>query len=94
MKEAVRGLIPDEIIDRKKMGFGAPVSEWLNGSLGDRVESAFKSTKLREEGLIDFDSVIGLLKTHQSGKMDYAYPIWSVFNLALWYDRWVARTEA
>jgi len=94
LKEAVRGLIPDEIIDRKKMGFGAPVTEWLKGSLGDRVESVFKSTKLREEGLVDFDSVTRLLKAHRAGKTDYAYPIWSVFNLALWYDRWVARTEA
>ncbi len=90
LKEAVRGLIPDEIIDRKKMGFGAPVSEWLSGSLGDRVRSVFQTTKLREEGLIDFDKGIGLLNEHRNTSRDYAYPIWSLFNLALWYDRWVA----
>lgn len=90
LKEAVRGLIPDEIIDRPKMGFGAPVSSWLKGSLGDKVEGTFKSTKLRNERLIDFDKGIALLRKHQKTDLDYAYPIWSLFNLALWYDHWVA----
>ena len=93
MKEAVRGLIPDEIIDRKKMGFGAPVSEWLGGSLGDKVAAAFKNTSLREEGLIDFDKGLRLLNDHRNRGRDYAYPIWALFNLALWYDHWVAGRE-
>jgi asparagine synthase (glutamine-hydrolysing) len=90
LKEAVRGIIPDEIIDRKKMGFGAPVSEWLHGSLGDKVATAFQNTDLRQERLIDFDKALGLLNDHRTRGRDYAYPIWSLFNLALWYDHWVA----
>ncbi len=90
LKEAVRGLIPDEIIDRPKMGFDAPVSEWLHGSLGRKVESAFKSTALREEGLIDFEGAMGLLEKHRTRSRDYAHPIWCILNLVLWYDRWVA----
>jgi asparagine synthase (glutamine-hydrolysing) len=91
LKEAVRGLIPDEIIDRPKMGFGAPMSEWLEGDFGEKVESIFGSTALREEGLIDFDKGIALLREHRKKGRDYAYPVWCLFNLALWYDRWVAR---
>ena len=34
LKKAVRGLIPDEIIDRKKQGFAAPINEWFNERLG------------------------------------------------------------
>ena len=90
LKEAVRGLIPDEIIDRKKMGFGAPVAEWLKGPFGGKVESAFMETDLRKEGLIDFDVGIEFLKEHRENDRDYAYPIWCLFNLALWYDHWVA----
>ena len=37
LKKAVRGVIPDEIIDRKKQGFGVPVYEWCFGALGERV---------------------------------------------------------
>jgi asparagine synthase (glutamine-hydrolysing) len=92
LKEAVRGLIPDEIIDRKKMGFGAPVSEWLKGSFGDRVEHVFKTTKLREEGLIDFGMGLDFLNQHRKMGREYGYPIWALVNLALWYDHWVAKT--
>jgi asparagine synthase (glutamine-hydrolysing) len=34
LKKAVRGLVPDDIIDRKKQGFAVPMREWLAGSLG------------------------------------------------------------
>src|SRR4029077_2888928 len=40
LKKAVAGLIPDEIIHRRKMGFGAPMSQWLRGSFGESVEHA------------------------------------------------------
>src|SRR5262249_24655291 len=37
LKKAVRGVIPDSVIDRKKQGFGVPVYEWFFGALGDRT---------------------------------------------------------
>jgi len=94
LKEAVRGLIPDEIIDRKKQGFDAPVREWLKGSLGEKVEGTFKSTKMREEGLINFDAGIDILNEHRKGVNDLAYPVWSLFNLALWYDKWISGEDS
>ncbi len=89
LKESVRGLIPDENIDRPKMGFDAPVREWLKGPLGDKVEATFRTTKLRNEGLIDFDKGIDLLNDHRHKERDYSFNIWSLFNLALWYDAWI-----
>ena len=38
LKKAVKGLIPDEIINRKKMGFGAPMTQWLRGDFGRKAE--------------------------------------------------------
>src|SRR5262245_2910859 len=40
LKKAVQGLIPDEIINRKKMGFGAPMREWLCRDFGSEVKSS------------------------------------------------------
>ncbi len=94
MKEAVRGLIPDEIIDRKKMGFDAPVKSWLRGSLGDKAESIFRNTKLRDEGLVDFDCAIDILNDHRYKGRDYGYPVWSLLNLGLWYDSWIAGKDS
>lgn len=94
MKEAVRGLIPDEIIDRKKMGFDAPVKSWLKGSLGDKAESIFRNTKLRGEGLVDFDKAIDILNDHRYKGRDHGYPVWSLLNLGLWYDSWIAGEDS
>ena len=38
MKEAVRGIIPDDVIDRKKVGFGLPFIEWYKGRLGNAMK--------------------------------------------------------
>lgn len=64
--------------------------EWLKGPLGDKVESCFKLIKMRDENLVDFDGWIALLNEHRKTGIDHAYPVWSLFNLALWYDRWIA----
>ena len=53
LKRVCRGIIPDEIIDRRKVGFGAPMSEWLRGPFGDWVETAVLSSALNRESLFD-----------------------------------------
>lgn len=53
LKKAVEGIIPDELIYRKKMGFDAPMAEWLRHSFGRRVEKQIISSDLIRRG--DFD---------------------------------------
>ena len=49
LKKSVEGIIPDEIIYRKKMGFGAPMGDWLRGEFGIRTKNlVFKSNLMRE----------------------------------------------
>src|SRR5207302_2390141 len=57
LKKAVRGVIPDEVIDRKKQGFGVPVYEWFFGALGERTRRelhAFcRDTDYLDRGAVD-----------------------------------------
>jgi asparagine synthase (glutamine-hydrolysing) len=89
LKKAVEGLIPDEIINRKKMGFGAPMAQWLRGKFGVQVEAAFAESRLMREGYFDLDFVGRLCREHRSGRNDYSVYIWSLFNLVAWFDYWV-----
>ena len=57
LKEAVDGLLPRDVVYRKKQGFGAPVGEWFRGDLGDRSQRQIRNSSLAELGLIDFDYV-------------------------------------
>lgn len=89
LKKAVEGIIPDEIIYRRKQGFGVPISKWFRGDLGEIFRKAIESSGMGSRGLIDLDEAEALLKRHQSGVQDNGFKLWVLLNLVLWYDRWI-----
>ena len=97
LKQAVTGLIPDEIIHRRKMGFGAPMAQWLRGDFGKRVEGDLLGSRLLDRGWLDRAYISRLCAEHRSGRRDNSLYIWTLFNLTAWYSYWIdgrARTAA
>ncbi|MEE9926776.1 asparagine synthase (glutamine-hydrolyzing) [Microvirgula aerodenitrificans] len=90
LKKAVEGLIPDEIIYRKKMGFGAPMSQWLKGGFGELVSHSILSSDLMKRDFFNVGYIESLIKAHRSGQRDCSLYIWTLFNLTAWYDYWVS----
>jgi asparagine synthase (glutamine-hydrolysing) len=83
LKKAVRGLIPDRIIDRPKQGFGVPVDEMLTG--GFRAYAAGEVEQFaRRSGLLDPAEASRVAATAQGTKL------WYLLNLALWWRRFIA----
>ena len=80
LKKAVRALIPDEIIDRPKQGFGVPIQEWLLGRLGDFARSELKSF-CRHSDLISWSGIEPILRGEHQAK------IWPLLNVALWWRK-------
>ena len=91
LKQAVRGLIPDEIIDRRKMGFGAPMSQWLRGDFGKRVEAELLASSLLRRTWFNAPYIRRLCAEHRSARRDNSLYIWTLFNLAAWYNYWIDR---
>lgn len=89
LKKAVEDLIPHDVIYRKKMGFGAPMAEWLRGDFGKQAESAVMGSALLKRGHINVTYVQKLFDEHRSGRRDTSLYIWTLFNLTSWYDYWV-----
>lgn len=83
LKEAVHGVIPDELIYRKKQGFGAPVSDWYQGRIGEEMRKQIlifaESTDLLDPDFI-----------RQDLNADTSSKYWYVFNLALWWQKFCA----
>ncbi len=90
LKQAVRGILPDDVIDRKKQGFGAPVGEWLNTALRQELPEVLWKSKIWEANIFDRSVVEKLVQNHQDGKAEASFRIWNLITLALWYDRWMA----
>jgi asparagine synthase (glutamine-hydrolysing) len=78
LKKAVRGVIPDEVIDRPKQGFGVPVYEWFFGRLGDQIDRELRAF-CRETDFLDWGA-IQQLKAQGQGPL-----LWVLLNLALWW---------
>jgi asparagine synthase (glutamine-hydrolysing) len=81
LKQAVRGLIPDEIIDRKKQGFGVPVYEWFLGELGDWTRRELESFCAETEYL-DRGEVRRLIEARNGSH------VWYLLNFALWWKHY------
>jgi asparagine synthase (glutamine-hydrolysing) len=89
LKKAVEGLIPDPIIHRKKMGFGAPMSEWLRGEFGTEMQGSLMSSRLLDRGFFRRDYIMRLFEEHRTQRRDNSLYLWTLFNLTAWYDYWV-----
>ncbi|HMB17661.1 MAG TPA: asparagine synthase (glutamine-hydrolyzing) [Candidatus Paceibacterota bacterium] len=89
LKKAVKGIIPDEIINREKKGFSGPMSEWLKKpETAKPLTDKIFNSKLRERDIINYDYVKKLIKNHQKGLVDNNFKIWNLISLSLWYDEW------
>lgn len=89
LKKAVQGLIPDNIIYRKKMGFGAPMGAWMRSDFGRAVRSSILSSGLLRRGLLNVEYVETLFDWHFNGRMDTSFYLWAIYNLTAWYDLWI-----
>jgi asparagine synthase (glutamine-hydrolysing) len=82
LKKAVRGVIPDEIIDRKKQGFGVPIHEWFFEKLGVEARNSVRKI-CADTGYFNHEAVEGVLASHNSAQ------IWYLMNFALWWQHYI-----
>jgi len=88
-KQAIRHLVPNEILHREKQGFGVPISEWINVQLKDRITSDLSDRRFLERGYFDAKYVRILLSEHSRGRRDHSHALWMLWMLELWHRRYI-----
>ncbi len=91
LKRAAAGHLPDEIIARKKKGFGIPLSRWIRGPLADRVERITQPGPLWEAAGMDREVFRRWRDEHLARKVDRSKPLWALLVLDHWYHRVLVR---
>jgi len=91
LKQAVRGLLPPEILDRKKMGFGVPLEHWFRGNLEEMARDVLLSGPGARRGLFDNGVVRQLLDEHVSGTASWHDQLWNLLMLEHWFQAFVDR---
>ena len=89
LRQAVRGLLPDAILTRKKMGFPVPFGAWTRGRWNAAARDVLLDRRSRERGLINPTAVALLLDDHRGGQRDGTDAIWALLNLELWYRTFI-----
>jgi len=89
LREAVRTLLPQEILTRKKMGFPVPFAMWMKDRWQGVARDVLLDRRTRERGLINPVAVEQLISAHAANTQEGGDAIWSLLNLELWYRTFV-----
>jgi asparagine synthase (glutamine-hydrolysing) len=89
LRESMKGLLPESILNRPKMGFPVPFAQWTRGSWNGVVRDVLLDRQSRERGLIDPEAVDRLLTDHAAGRAEGGDRLWSLFNLELWHRTFI-----
>lgn len=87
LKEAVRGLIPDEIINRPKEGFIMPLDLWLLNNLRSFAEDTLSPERLAIHGLLRPEAVKNILDSYYSGEANHGPRIWNLIMFQRWWEQ-------
>jgi len=89
LKRAMASSLPEDILTRRKMGFGVPLGEWFRGELRDMAHDVLLSQKSRERGIFRLSQIEHLLSAHEAGRRDWSARLWALICFELWMSRWV-----
>ena len=89
LKKLMGGKLPDNIVYRKKKGFGVPIAEWIRGDLKPVILDFLGRESIEKMGLFNYDYIEKILDEHFSGKKDNRKQIWTLFVFAMWHRKWL-----
>jgi asparagine synthase (glutamine-hydrolysing) len=89
LREAMKSILPETILNRPKMGFPVPLRTWTRGRWNAIVSDVLLDRRSKERGIIDPAAVARLLDDHVAGTIDATDRIWSLLNLEIWFRTFI-----
>jgi asparagine synthase (glutamine-hydrolysing) len=87
LRAALRGVVPDEHIDRTKQGFQVPMAEWFRTDLRELARETLLGGAAEGRGYLRQDVVAGLLQRHLDCSEDNSSLLWSMLSFELWQQQ-------
>ena len=89
LRQAMRGILPDAIIDRPKKGFPIPISSWLRGPLRQFTRDHLLARDSACGAFLDRDAVARVVNEHCQGRADRSQEIWTLLVFELWHRQFI-----
>jgi asparagine synthase (glutamine-hydrolysing) len=83
-REAMRSMLPDEVMRQPKAGFAAPVDYWLAHDLRPMVDDLLSESQVKRRGLFRPEVVRSYIDEHRRGAEDWSMQIWQLLTLEIW----------
>jgi asparagine synthase (glutamine-hydrolysing) len=93
-REALRELLPSEILDRPKQGFTVPVGHWFRTDLREMMNDVLLDPGSLARGYFRPEVVRSMIDRHAAGADDETKPLWSLFMFELWHREFADRSAA
>lgn len=94
LKRALQDIVPREIINRKKHGFGVPVGRWFRTSLNRYLHETLLSREALARGYFHEGTLRRLIAEHESGKRDHGHRLWSLLTFEIWHRIFIEREKS
>lgn len=88
-KKAMEGILPEEILNRAKMGFNMPLSSWFKGDLSSYSRDILLDRKCIDRGLFSKKGIEALLSSHRKKRRDLSLKIWALLFFEHWCRNWL-----
>lgn len=89
LKRAMKGVLPEGILGRKKMGFGVPLVHWFKKDLVDYAREVLLSKEARERGIFNHGYIETMLENHKKRGRDLSAKIWALLFFEHWSRNWL-----
>ncbi|MCP4219650.1 MAG: asparagine synthase (glutamine-hydrolyzing), partial [bacterium] len=88
-KKAMEGILPNEIIYRRKEGFSIPIKNWLKSQLRNLMLEYLSEARIKDSGYFNYDYVKRMMNDHLNGRQNHAHRLWSLILFNLWRESYM-----
>jgi asparagine synthase (glutamine-hydrolysing) len=94
LRQALVGIVPDEVLNRGKRGFGAPIGAWFKSELRSLRDALLSRQTVESRGLLSWTAVRDVMALHDSNREDYSDLLLVLVNLEIWCRLFLDRRSA
>ena len=89
LRQSMKGVLPEQILTRPKMGFPVPIGAWFRGAYAPVLDEYVLGSRALERGIFNADTVRTLVNEHKGGVANHSERLWSLVNLEMWFRRFI-----
>ena len=89
LKRAMKGILPDSILERRKEGFSIPMKNWLKRELRPLMEDLLSEERIRRQGLFRWQTVDRYLTEHLAGQANHAHKLFPLMVFSRWTEEFL-----